>query len=191
MKTFQFDDDHRLLLRFREGDASAFDELVRKHRVRLMEVVLRVTKDRSWAEDVFQDAWVRIHALLEAGKYRDEGKFLPWAVRIAKNMAIDAMRKRKRSNVERAPEGFENFVVAGETPEQIIVRVETRRDLRKLIAKLPKAQREVVFLRVYNCMSFKEIAAFTDCSINTALGRMRYAVENMRKQARRFSAAWG
>jgi RNA polymerase sigma-70 factor (ECF subfamily) len=183
-------DDRELLRRFWDGESSAFDDLIRKHRVRLMEAVMRVTRDREAAQDVYQDALIRIHSLLAAKNYREEGKFLPWATRIARNMAIDALRKNRRGGLERTPAGLEDVVAGGELPDQRIVCGECHRDLRKMLQVLPKTQREVVFLRVYNRMTFKEIAEFTDCSINTALGRMRYAIENLRKQARRFPAVY-
>ncbi len=190
MKAYKHADDRELLRRFWGGESSAFDELVRKHRVRLMEAVMRVIRDRDAAQDVYQDVLIRIHALLSAQNYREEGKFLPWATRIARNMAVDVLRKRRRGRVERAPLGIEDVVAGGELPDQHIVCNEIHRDLRKLLNFLPKNQREVIVLRVYNRMTFKEIAEFTDCSINTALGRMRYAVENLRKQVKRFPAVY-
>jgi RNA polymerase sigma-70 factor (ECF subfamily) len=183
-------DDRELIRRFWNGDSSAFDDLIRKHKARLMETVMRVVKNRETAADLYQDALIRIHGLLTEKKYRDEDKFLPWAARIAHNMAIDALRKQKRQGVERAPQGLEEVLAGGDAPDDSLVKCEIHRDLRRLVAQLPKSQREVLFLRIYNRMSFKEIAAFTDCSINTALGRMRYAISNMRKQVRRFPAVY-
>lgn len=168
------------------GDEKCFESLVRKYRPRIFGVILKVVKDQMIAEDVYQETLIKIHGKLHAESYREEGKFLPWALRIAKNLAIDHFRKSKRSvevKTDMPDNLLENYWKTNGTMEQRMMEREQRKELRGLIDQLPRKQREVLLLRHYNDMSFKEIAEHTNVSINTALGRMRYAIMNLRKLA--------
>lgn len=142
------------------------------------------TKDREQADDLFQDVFIKIIDTLRKGKYNHEGKFLQWALRIAYNMCVDQFRRNKRRTKVSSSESFDIFDVLesqDENREMSIIKNETHDRVRSLVDKLPEEQREVVILRHYADMSFKEIACLTDVSINTALGRMRYALINIRK----------
>ena len=141
-------------------------------------------KDRCIAEDLFQDVMIKVVRMIRAGKYNEEGKFLPWVVRIARNLAIDHFRKVQRNPIQRENEDYDIFNTvqrAEGSSEEKIIREENARYIRGLIQKLPDKQREVLIMRSYADLSFKEIADITDVSINTALGRMRYALLNLKK----------
>src|SRR3546814_60458 len=169
---------------YTKGEEYALDELVKRYRSRVYTTSLLQVKDSSIAEDIFQDAFIKVINTLRAGKYNEEGKFLPWVIRIAQNLVIDHFRKEKRTPVITTSDGFDIFKVlhfSDGNVEDEILRDQTYRDLRKLILKLPSEQREVLIMRHYADLSFKEIADITDVSINTALGRMRYALNNLRK----------
>ncbi|EOR95574.1 RNA polymerase sigma-70 factor, ECF subfamily [Arcticibacter svalbardensis MN12-7] len=143
-----------------------------------------LVKDQYLAEDIFQDTFIKVINTLKTGKYNEEGKFLPWVLRIAHNLVIDYFRKEKRTPVITNGDGFDIFDVLGfydESIEDQMVREQTHQDLRKMIQLLPSEQKEVLIMRHYGDMSFKEIADITNVSINTALGRMRYALNNLRK----------
>ena len=143
-----------------------------------------LVKDQYLAEDIFQDTFIKVIHTLKSGKYNEEGKFLPWILRIAHNLVIDHFRKDKRSPIITNSEGFDIFDVLGfydESTEERLVREQTHKDLKGLIQLLPSEQKEVLIMRHYGDMSFKEIADLTNVSINTALGRMRYALNNLRK----------
>ena len=136
------------------------------------------------AEDIFQDAFIKVINTLKAGRYNEEGKFLPWVIRIAHNLVIDHFRRDKRTPVINNGDDFDIFEVLGQHDESIeerIVREQTYKDLKSLIHHLPSEQKEVLIMRHYGDLSFKEIADITEVSINTALGRMRYALNNLRK----------
>lgn len=169
---------------YTRGDEGALEELVKRYRSKVYTTILLQVKDSSIAEDIFQDAFIKVINTLRAGKYNEEGKFLPWVIRIAQNLVIDHFRKEKRTPVITTSDGFDIFKVLHFTDgnvEDKILRDQTCNDLRKLILKLPSEQREVLIMRHYADLSFKEIADITDVSINTALGRMRYALNNLRK----------
>ena len=153
-------------------------------RSRLYTSILFLVKDRYLAEDIFQDSFIRIIDTLRSGRYSDEGKFLPWAMRIAHNLCVDHFRKVKRTPTIKTGEDQDLFEVLNfseDSMEDKIVRRQTHDRVRDMLDQLPADQREVIILRHYADMSFKEIATMTDCSINTALGRMRYGLINLRK----------
>ena len=146
-------------------------------------------KDRALAEDVFQDTFIKVINTLKKGHYNEEGKFLPWVLRISHNLIIDTFRRDKRmptisGGTNDEGEEFDIFSVLGvydKTAEEVIIQTQVRKDIRKLVEALPAEQREVLMMRHYYDMSFKEISEQTNVSINTALGRMRYALINLRK----------
>jgi len=176
--------DFELIRSFQEGDSSALETLVLRHKDRLYTSILFLVKDRYLAEDIFQDAFIKIIDTLRSGRYSDEGKFLPWAMRIAHNLCVDHFRKVKRTPTIKTGEDQDLFEVLNfseDSMEEKMVRRQSHDRVRDMLDQLPTDQREVIILRHYADMSFKEIAALTDCSINTALGRMRYGLINLRK----------
>jgi RNA polymerase sigma factor (sigma-70 family) len=176
--------DFELIRSFQEGDSSALETLVLRHKDRLYTSILFLVKDRYLAEDIFQDAFIKIIDTLRGGRYSDEGKFLPWAMRIAHNLCVDHFRKVKRTPTIKTGEDQDLFEVLNfseDSMEEKMVRRQSHDRVRDMLDQLPTDQREVIILRHYADMSFKEIAALTDCSINTALGRMRYGLINLRK----------
>ena len=169
-----------------KGNEQAFNELVKRSKAVMMGAILKITKDSDEAADLYQDALIKVLTLLRDGRYKDEGKFSAFAQRIARNVAIDHFRKIKRRNTLNVGDDeriFERQSMSFENAEMVIVRKEINREVREMIFNLPDNQREVLILRHYHDLSFKEIAEFTDASINTALGRMRYALGNLRKMA--------
>jgi RNA polymerase sigma-70 factor (ECF subfamily) len=176
--------DKQLIGRYVAGDETALEQLIERHKEKVYTSIVFMVKDASLAEDIFQDTFIKVIDTLRSGKYKEEGKFLPWVMRIAYNLCIDHFRRLKRKPTVTNTEGFDIFGVldfAENTAEDDLVMNQTRRKVRSLIDQLPPEQKEVVILRHYAELSFKEIAALTDVSINTALGRMRYALINMRK----------
>ncbi|MDW3647003.1 MAG: sigma-70 family RNA polymerase sigma factor [Bacteroidia bacterium] len=178
--------DRELIKGFMAGKDHYFDELLSRYKSKIFTTIYLIVKDRSIAEDLFQDVMIKVVRMIRSGKYNEEGKFLPWVVRIARNLAIDHFRKVQRNPIQRESEDFDifNSVTRAEvSSEEKIIREENARYVRKLIQQLPDKQREVLIMRSYADLSFKEIAALTDVSINTALGRMRYALLNLKKLA--------
>lgn len=176
--------DQQLVNAYNAGNHQAFAELLSRHKEKIYTSIYLFVRNDAVAEDIFQDTFVKIIESLRRGRYSEEGKFLPWAMRIAYNLCIDNYRKNKRAPKVTTSEGFDIFNILDFTEdnaEDMMVKNEARAKVRKLIDELPPEQREVVVLRHYADMSFKEIAKMTDVSINTALGRMRYALINMRK----------
>ncbi len=176
--------DQELVHQYLAGYEPGLEELIRRHKSKIYTSIYLLVKDPYLAEDIFQDTFIKVINTLKAGKYNEEGKFLPWVVRIAHNLVIDHFRKEKRTPVVTTAEGFDIFEVLkfyDESTEDRMIREQTHRDLRKLIHLLPSEQKEVLIMRHYGEMSFKEIAEITNVSINTALGRMRYALNNLRK----------
>jgi RNA polymerase sigma-70 factor (ECF subfamily) len=178
--------DQELIRSYLSGKDTAFEVLLERHKSKVYTHILIKVKDRDLANDIFQDTFIKVVNTLKAGKYNEEGKFLPWLMRIAHNLVIDHFRRSKKMPMSRETEEFSPFSIIsndelGQDDEMIIQQI--HQDVRKLVKLLPKEQREVVIMRHYNEMSFKEIAEATDVSINTALGRMRYALINMRKMA--------
>jgi RNA polymerase sigma-70 factor (ECF subfamily) len=179
--------DYKLVQKFLSGDDSGIEQLINRHKDKVFNYIFMLVKKEALAEDLFQDTFYKVINSLKNGKYHDNGKFLSWVLRIAHNLVIDHFRKAKQlntlSNDDYESDIFNTKKIAEKTIEENIVDKQMHRDVRKLINMLPDDQREVVVLRHYVGMSFKEIAAFTEVSINTALGRMRYALLNMRKMA--------
>jgi RNA polymerase sigma factor (sigma-70 family) len=186
-------EDGQLLALYKTGNEEAFAALVERHKDRVYTTIYLIVKDRYQTEDLTQDVFIKAIRTIKSGKYNEEGKFLPWLLRIAHNLAIDQFRKEKRyptivmedgSNVLNCLE----FASGSYEDEQ--VRMDTQALLKKLIRELPDAQREVLVMRHYMDMSFQEIADATGVSINTALGRMRYALINLRKKMERQTIAY-
>lgn len=174
--------DNQLVKFFQDGDNSALEELLHRYKDRIFSSINFMVKDRFLAEDIFQDAFIKIIDTLRGNRYNDEGKFLPWAIRIAHNLCVDHFRKVKRKPALVNSEDYSVFEnIYGDAADTRIIQDQTHDSVRKIVDMLPDEQREVIVLRHYADLSFKEIAQLTNCSINTALGRMRYALMNMRK----------
>lgn len=176
--------DQELIRQFINGDHASLEELIKRHQRKVFSYILLIVKDKHLAEDVFQDTFIKVINTLRAGSYNEEGKFLPWVMRIAHNLIIDFFRKSKRMPyVENSEEYdlFETLKVYEETIEDKIIIAQIHDDVKRLVEYLPEEQKEVLKMRHYNDMSFKDIAEQTNVSINTALGRMRYALINLRK----------
>lgn len=176
--------DQQLIVAYLEGNDKAFEELLTRHKQRIYTQIYLFVKDTALAEDIFQEVFIKIIDTLRKGKYNHEGKFLQWALRIAYNMCVDHFRRTKRRPTVAPTEAFDIFdvlEVAEDNAEQAIMKSQTHDKIRKLVDMLPPEQREVVILRHYADMSFKEISQLTRVSINTALGRMRYALINIRR----------
>lgn len=177
-------DDQQLIAAYLQGNEKAFEVLLNRHKEKIYTSIYLFVKDRDLAEDIFQDVFIKIIRSLNKDKYNHQGKFLQWAMRISYNMCVDHFRKSKRRTKVSPTETFDIFDVLEspeENMEQQIIKNQIHLKIRKVVDKLPPEQREVVILRHYADMSFKEIAQLTQVSINTALGRMRYALINMRK----------
>ena len=176
--------DQNLVKQYMQGNEACLEMLINRRKNRIFTTIILIVKDSYIAEDLFQETFIKIINNLKKGKYNEEGKFLPWAMRIAHNMAIDYFRKMKRMPTITDSSGddvFRTIKIAVENREEQIIRTEKEDMVRLAINRLPEEQRQVLILRHYGNLSFKEIAAMTDVSINTALGRMRYALTNMRK----------
>ncbi len=176
--------DQELIRLFISGDHNALEYLINRHERKLFSYIILIVKDKHLAEDIFQDTFIKIINTLRAGAYNEEGKFLPWAMRIAHNLIIDFFRKSKRMPFRENSEEydlFETLNVFEDTIEDKLITAQIHEDVKKLIEHLPEEQKEVLKMRHYEELSFKEIAQQTDVSINTALGRMRYALINLRK----------
>lgn len=176
--------DQELIARYLKGDERAFETLLNRHKDKIYTSIYLFVKDHSQAEDIFQEVFIKIIDTLRKGKYNHEGKFLQWAMRISYNLCVDQFRRNKRRTFITPTDTFDIFDVleSGEdNMEGSMIKDQTYSKVRTLIDQLPPEQREVVILRHYADMSFKEIAQLTRVSINTALGRMRYALINLRK----------
>ena len=180
--------DKELVLRYRDGDVASFQILVDRYQNKIFSYVLMLVKDKQLADDIFQDTFLKIIRTIKAGAYKEEGKFIQFAMRISHNLIIDHFRKAKRlPMVDPTKEDYDmldNARFKDPSIEEQIVTEQTYDDVRKMIEFLPAEQREVLVMRMYDDMSFKEIAEATNVSINTALGRMRYALINLRKMAK-------
>jgi RNA polymerase sigma-70 factor (ECF subfamily) len=182
--SFQEMTDQELVHLYIKGQENTLEILIARHKSRIYTSIYLMVKDDYLAEDIFQDTFIKVIKTLRAGKYNEEGKFLPWVLRIGHNLVIDHFRKEKRSPVITNVDGFDIFDVLGihdESMEDKIIKEQNFDDLKTLIHLLPSEQKEVLIMRHYGDLSFKEIADLTDVSINTALGRMRYALSNLRK----------
>ena len=176
--------DHELVHRYVQGDEQAFEILLHRHKRKVWSHIYLMVRDRMTTEDLFQEAFIKVVHTLKSGKYNEEGKFLPWVMRIAHNLVIDHFRRGRKMPMSRSNDDHDVFATIaqpGKNVEQRMVNEHIDEDVRRLIDHLPEEQREVVIMRTYLAMSFKEIAEHTNVSINTALGRMRYALINMRK----------
>lgn len=185
--------DSQLVLLYKNGEESAFEELVRRHKSRVYTTVYMIVKDQYIAEDLLQDSFIKAVNTIKSGKYNEEGKFLPWLLRIAHNLSIDHFRKAKRYPTIVMEDGsnvFNTLQFSEESIESVQIKMETHALVRKLVQELPETQKEVLIMRHYMQMSFQEIAEATNVSINTALGRMRYALINLRKKIEKTNVAY-
>lgn len=176
--------DQDLIGLYLDGDQKAFEELLGRHKNKIYTSIYLFVKDQALAEDIFQDVFIKIIDTLRKGRYNHEGKFLQWAMRIAYNMCVDHFRRTKRRPQFTPTETFDIMdilKVSEDNMEQLMIKSQTHDRVRQLVDLLPPEQREVVILRHYADLSFKEISQLTRVSINTALGRMRYALINIRK----------
>ncbi len=184
MKSISTKTDNDLIHLFIDGDMNALETLILRHKDKLYTSIQFMVKDKYLAEDIFQDVLIKIIDTLRGGRYTEEGKFLPWAMRIAHNLCVDHFRKVKRTPAIKTSDDRDIFEVLNFTEDGADVKMMKRQShdrVRKMLDLLSEDQREVIILRHYAELSFKEIAALTNCSINTALGRMRYGLINLRK----------
>lgn len=176
--------DQELIHLYQGGDESGLKELIVRYKSKIYTFIYTKVRDEFLAEDIFQETFIRVINTIKTGGYNEEGKFLPWVLRIAYNMIIDHFRKEKRLPNVVSSDGFDIFEVlrfAEDDAEKKMVRSQISADLQKIIQLLPDDQKEVLIMRHFCDMSFKEIADITNVSINTALGRMRYALSNLRR----------
>ena len=177
--------DQELVRQFINGDHSGIEILIHRHKTKLFTYISMYIRDKSLAEDIFQETFLKVINSLRAGKYKDNGKFVSWVMRIAHNLIIDHFRREKQSNLL-SNDAYDTDLLnsrklSDSNIEDVLVKSQIENDVRSLLLELPDDQREVVMLRHYSGLSFKEIADQTGVSINTALGRMRYALINIRK----------
>jgi RNA polymerase sigma-70 factor (ECF subfamily) len=176
--------DNELITRYVDGDEIALKQLINRHQKKVFSYILMSVKNRELAEDIFQDTFIKVINTLKSENYKEEGKFLQWVMRIANNLKIDYYRKVQRMPIFESNSDFNIFdVLNGTDPsiEQKIITEQIYSDVKNLVKYLPEEQREVLEMRIYDDVSFKDIAEITGVSINTALGRMRYALINLRK----------
>lgn len=177
--------DSVLLQRYRSGDRNAISQLIERHSHRVRNYIRMMVKDRDLAEDIFQETFIKAVRVIDEGRYCDSGKFVSWILRIAHNQVIDYFRnQRQNKSVTEADAGYNvlgTLKFADQNIEDALISEQIERDIRSLVELLPEEQREVVRMRYFAGLSFKEIAEQTGVSINTALGRMRYALINLRK----------
>ncbi len=186
--------DEELALAYIDGDNKAFDLLLERTKTKLFTYIVFVVRDRDLADDIFQETFVKVIIKLQQRKYTNSGKFGAWLVRIAHNVIMDWYREQRAEKIVEPTEGNDLSNLGGNdlldmNVENHFVNEQVMRDVRKMMNMLPPTQREVVYMRFYQEMSFKEIAETTGVSINTALGRMRYAVLNLRRMARENNVA--
>lgn len=184
MHTPQTITEAELVRSYINGNEQALAQLIKRHRHKIFGFIISKIQDRDLAEDVFQDTFIKVINTLKRGKYNEEGKFLPWVMRIAHNLVIDHFRKNNRMPKFDTKSDFDIFSVIKDEElniESSIIKNQIETDVKSLLKELPADQREVLEMRIYHEYSFKEIAYKTDVSINTALGRMRYALINLRK----------
>jgi len=177
--------DAQLVKRYRNGDELALQQLIIKHQTRVKGFIFSKVKDRDATEDIFQDTYIKVIKSLRKGAYNEEGKFLHWVMRIAHNLVVDFFRKEKKLPKQPNNSDYDIFSLISDDSlhtEQRMVKSQIDIEVKALVTRLPKDQQEVVQMRMYRDMSFKEIADNTGVSINTALGRMRYALQNIRKE---------
>ena len=177
-------DDANLVIHYTGGNEHALEVLVLRHKLKIYNFIYSKVFDRDTAEDIFQETFIKVIRTLKRGVYNEEGKFLPWVMRIAHNLVIDYFRKNNRIPTFDNKDDFDIFqLISDDNPnaERVMIDDQVVEDLQKLIVELPNDQKDVLTMRLYKDMSFKEIADTTGVSINTALGRMRYAIINLRK----------
>ena len=178
--------DIELITRYQEGDASCFEVLLERYQAKVYGYIFSVVKEKETADDIFQDTFYKVIVTINSGLYKDENKFVHWVMRIAHNLIVDYFRRNnKMPIVPNKPDGdvVDNLKIQDENAEHAIMKKQTSANIRKLVKMLPPEQRRVVILRHYGKCDFKDIAASTGVSINTALGRMRYAIINLRRLA--------
>lgn len=177
--------DYELIQRFIKGEQTCFEQIIHRHKNKVFAYISLYIRDQALAEDLFQDTFMKVIQSVKTGKYQDNGKFISWVMRIAHNLIIDHFRRIKQmntiSNDDYESDLFNSRKFSDSTIEDDMIKRQIQKDVRNMISHLPEDQREVVILRHYAGLSFKEIAEITEVSINTALGRMRYALINMRK----------
>ncbi|MEO0058929.1 MAG: hypothetical protein RLZZ312_576 [Bacteroidota bacterium] len=176
--------DATLIGNYIAGDENALSVLIKTHQSKIYGFIYSKIQDRDVCDDVFQDTFIKVIKTLKSGSYNEEGKFLPWVMRIAHNLVIDYFRKNKKMPMLRETEEFSIFSILRDDSlnvENEMISTQVANDLNKIVEELPNDQREVLKMRLYQDLSFKEISELTDVSINTALGRMRYAIMNLRK----------
>ena len=177
--------DSELIAKYIDGNLNSLELLIHRHKNRVYAYILMVVKDKQLADDIFQDTFIKVINTVQAGSYKEEGKFIQWVMRIAHNLIIDYFRKSKRipviDNDSSEFDIFDTIQFTDASVEDKMILDQIYKDVRELIEHLPPEQKEVLFMRHYSDMSFKDIAEQTDVSINTALGRMRYALINLRK----------
>ena len=177
--------DRELIERYQDGDVHSFELLIDRYQKQLYSYILTLVKDKQLADDVFQDTFVKVIQTIKSKSYKDDGRFVQFAMRIAHNLVIDHFRKENRiPTVESSSEDYnyiDNVPITDHSVEQGMVVDQIYSDLHRMITFLPDEQREVLRMRIFDDMSFKDIADITNVSINTALGRMRYALINLRK----------
>jgi len=176
--------DALLVKQYVGGDESALSTLIDRHQSKIYGFIYSKISDRDITDDIFQDTFIKVIKTLKSNSYNEEGKFLPWVMRIAHNLIIDHFRRNKKMPMFRETEEFSIFSIMTDnamTIENQLITDQVEKDLRKIIEELPHDQKEVLMMRIYQDLSFKEISELTGVSINTALGRMRYALMNLRK----------
>lgn len=187
MQTLKVLTDDQLVANYAKGNNQAFDELLIRHQSRVFSYIFHIVKNRDLAEDVFQETFVKAIMTIKQGRYSENGKFVAWITRIAHNLIIDHYRQEKSENTVSTDEDDTNLLnrkdLCEDNIEDAMVVEQIHKDVKRIIEALPESQREVLVMRYYRNMSFKEIADTTNVSINTALGRMRYAIMNMRRIA--------
>ena len=180
--------DEQLVAQYAKGTNEAFDALLLRHKTNLFGYIIQRVKDRDRADDIFQETFVKAITTIRQGRYNEEGKFSAWICRIARNLIVDYFRQEKTEASVSTDDGTVDILnrkeLADETVEDAIIDLQIEEDVRRLVGQLPQEQRRVLEMRYYEGLSFKEIAEQTGVSINTALGRMRYAILNMRRIAR-------
>lgn len=176
--------DALLVKNYIAGDENSLSILINRHQSKIYGFIYSKLSDRDIADDIFQDTFIKVIKTLKSNSYNEEGKFLPWVMRISHNLIIDYYRKNKKMPMFRETEDFSIFSIMSDNVPNIesqLITTQVESDLRKLIEELPEDQKEVLVMRMYQDLSFKEISELTGVSINTALGRMRYAIMNLRK----------
>ena len=191
MKGYANCSDDMLVQAYMEGKDSAFDELLARNQQQLFDFILALTRDKDKADDLFQETFIRAIVKMKDGQYFNQGKFLYWLMRIARNLLIDDVRKQKKGQAVNIRDDELLTVIDCGHPyksrEDMLVADELSGHMRQLMDLLPDEQREVVLMRYYQGLQFKDIAEITNVSINTSLGRMRYAIRNMRRMAKRIN----